>query len=101
MLPDALVSAVNAAEVVTKMIENGFPDGEAWNVVSLLPMEIVPFGSGAARAAGLLHRHTRGRGISLGDRACLSLAGERGLPAITGDQVWMTLGLDIEIQTLR
>jgi len=30
-------------------------------------------------------------GLSLGDRACLAVAGSLGLPALTADQAWMRL----------
>jgi ribonuclease VapC len=101
LLPGSLMSAVNVSEVVSKLVEVGATDGIARDLISRLAIQIVPFTSDAALAAGLLHRQTRGRGISLGDRACLSLAAEVGLPAVTGDQIWATLDLGIEVRTIR
>jgi PIN domain nuclease of toxin-antitoxin system len=44
---------------------------------------------------------TRAAGLSLGDRACLALARERRIPALTADRAWSHLQLGIEIQTVR
>ena len=51
-------------------------------------VEIVPFTDSQARLAGELRRTTKSRGLSLGDRACLALAQERGLTAVTADAAW-------------
>lgn len=95
------MSAVNAAEVISKLVERGVPDGPASDAVMMLPLEIVPFDAENARDAGLLHRSTRGRNVSLGDRACLSLAARRRQPAMTTDGAWGELGLGVEIRAIR
>lgn len=40
-------------------------------------------------------------GLSLGDRACLSLAVLRGLPVLTADRVWARLTVGIEVHCIR
>lgn len=40
-------------------------------------------------------------GLSLGDRACLALAMQLQLPAVTGDKAWKKLSLDAEIRVFR
>jgi ribonuclease VapC len=40
-------------------------------------------------------------GLSLADRACLSLAVERQAPALTADRAWGALALDIEVRLIR
>jgi ribonuclease VapC len=40
-------------------------------------------------------------GLSLGDRACLSLGLRLNLPVLTCDRVWAELGLPLTIQLLR
>ena len=59
VLPGALISTVNLAEVVAKLIERG-----------------------------ALRPTTRAAGLSLGDRAGLALARSRGLAAMTADGAW-------------
>lgn len=97
----ACMSAVNVCEVVAKLVEHGLTDDEAEEAVTLLPFDVVPFDGSAALSAGRLHRRTRGRNVSLGDRACLDLAMTRALPALTTDRAWLDLGLPVEIRPLR
>ena len=56
----------------------------------------------AWRSAGLRDL-TRNAGSSLGDRACLALATELGLPAITADRTWATItaGLGVAVVLIR
>jgi PIN domain nuclease of toxin-antitoxin system len=44
---------------------------------------------------------TRGRGLSLADRACLALARVLDRPAITADRAWAGLEVGVEIRTIR
>jgi ribonuclease VapC len=89
LLPDAVISSVNLAEVVTKLIDRGSTeeviDGALWS----LNLTVIEFAGVTARLAGLLRKETRSRGLSLGDRACLALAQERGLTAVTADAAWV------------
>jgi ribonuclease VapC len=39
--------------------------------------------------------------LSLGDRACLTLAIERNLSVLTADRAWAGLGLPIDIHLIR
>ena len=48
-----------------------------------MSVKIVPFDEEQAHAAAVFRGATRGRELSLGDRACLRLAARRGLPAVT------------------
>jgi PIN domain nuclease of toxin-antitoxin system len=51
--------------------------------------------------AGRLWAPTRQLGLSLGDRACLSLGLRLGLTVLTCDRAWAQLSLDVVIQLLR
>ena len=73
-LPDAVISTVNLAEVVTRLNLIGMEAAEIREVVSLLALEVVPFDEEAAINCGLMAKATQSLGLSLGDRACLSLA---------------------------
>lgn len=89
VLPEAIISSVNLAEVVTKLVDrnatNEAIDAALWS----LNLVVVDFEPQTARLAGELRRATRSRGLSLGDRACLALAQERGLTAVTADAAWV------------
>jgi len=97
-LPGALLSAVNLAEVVTKLGERGMPAGEARAAVEAMGVEVVDFGADQACLVGELRIATRSAGLSLGDRACLALARIRNVPAITADAIWGQLpGFDVVV----
>ena len=66
-----------------------------------MPVELVEFSTEQATIAAGLAQITRVAGLSLGDRACLALARERRIPAMTADRAWRRLQLGIEIQTVR
>ena len=51
--------------------------------------------------AGRLWPLTRQLGLSLVDRACLSLGLRLGLTVVTCDRAWAQLPLDLEVQLLR
>lgn len=96
VLPGALLSTVNLAEVITKLCERGMPASEARAAVEAIGVELVDFDVDLACAAGNLRLVTRSAGLSLGDRACLALSRHRGLPAMTSDTAWAQLsGFDV------
>lgn len=64
-------------------------------------MRWIPFGERHAQMAADLVPQTRAFGLSLGDRACLALGMELGLPVLTADRVWASIGLAVTIETIR
>lgn len=65
---DAVISAVNAAEVLAKLVNRGMPAGHAQVALDALHLETVPFDS---TMAGFSARYVA-RGVSLGDRCFLA-----------------------------
>jgi PIN domain nuclease of toxin-antitoxin system len=97
-LPGALLSAVNLAEVVSKLCEHGVPAHEARAAITRLGVQVIDFDIDQAWSTGELRPRTRPAGLSLGDRACLALAALRRLPAMTTDRAWAKLpGFDIVV----
>jgi ribonuclease VapC len=101
ILPDSIVSSVNVAEVHTKLIDGGMDEALAWSQILALGAQSFPFDDAQARTAGALVRTTRPYGLSLGDRACLALAIDRGATAYTADRAWKSLNLGIKIEVIR
>lgn len=96
VLPGAFLSAVNAAEIVSKLCERGMPAALARTAIETIGVDIVDFGMEHATLTGELRPATRAAGLSLGDRACLALARRLGLPAMTADLAWRGLaGFDV------
>ena len=97
----AAMSAVNLAEVTSKLNDQKIPEAIVQDVIGILPLTIVDFHVEFAHKVGLLRSPTKHAGLALGDRACLALAMHLQVPAITADRVWEKLSLDITIQVLR
>ena len=97
----AIMSAVNLSEVVAKLSEAGLPEETIHDVLDALGLTIVEFDRTSAYIVGLLRPATRQAGLSLGDRACLALAQQLNLSAITTDRIWENLSLGIQIQVAR
>lgn len=100
-LPGSLVSAVNLSEVVARALEKGMPLETFDYQLGRLPLAVVPFDAPLAKVAATLKAPTRALGLSLADRACLALAMDRRLPAVTGDRNWAKAGLDVRLVTFR
>ena len=81
-----LISTVTLTEVLAKLVDKGVPAEDAARAVDMLGMEPVPLSVEQAQLSAALRTTTRTAGLSLGDRACLALARERGLPAVTAER---------------
>jgi ribonuclease VapC len=101
LLPEAIISTVNLAEVVTRLSAVGMPDNEIRGTLSLLGLEMMVFDEEQAFLAGLLVSNTHSFGLSLGDRACLALAEVAHATAVTADQAWEGLDIGVEIRLIR
>ena len=97
----AIVSAVNYAEVVSKLLESGLPEPSVNVVMDNLELRIEPLDDKQAWKTGVLRMTTREFGLSLGDRACLALAHVKKLSIVTADKQWDKLKTDIKIIQLR
>ena len=88
LLPEALVSAVNQAEVVAKLVNHGMPAAEAQSAFDALHLEVIAFDPDLAAISAQYVR----KGLSLGDRCFLASAfrygrgytSDRDLPKLLG-----------------
>jgi PIN domain nuclease of toxin-antitoxin system len=96
----AALSAVNLAEAATVLVRRGL-DAEGILATVRDQVELEPFAAQDAMAAAELHRDTTRAGLSLGDRACLALARRLGVPAVTAEQAWAKLKLDVSVEVIR
>ena len=100
-IPGGVISAVNLSEVVAKLCDAGMPEKAIHQALQPLGIEIVPFDEEQAYQAGLLRASTQDMGVSLGDRACLSLAKTLGVVALTTDRAWSGLSVGATIKVIR
>ncbi len=100
-LDGALVSAVNVTEVFSKLQDRGMPDDSIEKILAGFKLTVVAFDEHLARMAGRLRNAKRGKGLSLGDRACLALAIARGAIAVTTDQAWQEVNCGARVLLVR
>ena len=100
-LPNAMLSAVNLSEVYGRIIRRGGDIEPIPDFLERYDIEVVPFDEELAEITAKLIPATRSHGLSLGDRACLALALQRGLPVMTADRAWRDLDLGVEIRLIR
>jgi PIN domain nuclease of toxin-antitoxin system len=98
---DAIISAVNHAEVVSKLILRGASLPVVQKALGYLDLDVVDFDRDLAEASGELIMQTKSLGLSLGDRACLALAARESLPVLTTDRAWSDLDIGVEVQLVR
>jgi ribonuclease VapC len=100
-LAAAGITSVNWAEVVQKSLSAGVEVEGLRGDLHALGLSVIPFSAEDANQSAMLWRQTRHLGLSLADRACLSLALRLNLPVLTCDRAWAELVLPLEIQLLR
>lgn len=97
----AVMSAVNYAEVLSKIADRGINGNRAKALLASLAIDIISFEKIQAETGGLLRSQTRHLGLSLGDRACIALAMIKAWPVLTADKVWAELTLGIAVKLVR
>jgi PIN domain nuclease of toxin-antitoxin system len=100
-LPTACMSAVNYAEAISKLIDAGLPFAEAENVIDRLYCEVIEADKSRSALVGSMQDVTRRTGVSMGDRFCLQLGRELGVPVLTTDRRWKDLDLGVEVVVIR
>lgn len=95
----ACISAVNQAEVISKLLDWGLSVDEATLALSKLALALEPYLAEEAVDTARLRPLTRQHGLSLGDRACLATARLHQHTVLTGDRDWLkvanALGLNV------
>ncbi len=101
VLGGAVITSVNWAEVVQKSLSAGVEVEGLRQDLQALGLVVEPFSAGDADTTARLWAQTQRLGLSLADRACLSLGLRLKLPVITCDRAWAELPLPLPIVLLR
>lgn len=101
VLPEAIICSVNWSEVVQKSIAASVDINGMREDLEALGLKILPFSAEEAELAGQLWQQTRQAGLSLGDRACLSVGLRMNASVLTADQIWTTLNLPVDVRCIR
>lgn len=98
----AAISAVNLQEVVRELLLSGLDEATTRELLDELRLDIRPHDAAAAFAAAALHAQTRHYGLGLGDRSCLALAMQLGIPALTADREWKNVRVkNLKVEQIR
>lgn len=98
----AAISAVNLQEVVKELLLSGLDEATTCELLDELRLDIRPHDATAAFAAAALDAQTRQYGRSLGDRSCLALAMQLGVPALTADREWEKVRVkNLQVEHIR
>jgi ribonuclease VapC len=101
VLSYSVMSAVNWSEVVQKIEKVGVDVDIVSEELLALGLKIEPFLMEDGHLTGLLAKKTSQFGLSLGDRACLSLGLRLNISVVTADTIWSNLNLSLNIQLIR
>lgn len=97
----AVIGAVNLAEVLSKLADAGEDPDAAMDAITVLPFDVVPFDEDLAVESARLRPLTSSAGPSLGDRACLALGRRLGRPVLTADSAWVGLIPGVDVTVIR
>lgn len=101
VLQEAAMSAVNWSEVLQKAIARNVNIQGMQSDLEALGIKFMPFSVSQADLAAQLWVPTKTYGLSLGDRACLSIALELKATVLTADRAWGQLQIGVPIQVIR
>jgi ribonuclease VapC len=101
VLTGSCISAVNLEETISKMIQYGKQLEAVSYQINRLRIPVIPFDGEQARVASSMWKSTRPFGLSLGDRACLSLALKLSVPALTTERDWSKLDVGVRVEKIR
>jgi ribonuclease VapC len=101
LLGEACMSTVNFSEVLGRFARASQDVAIIAEKLLATPIQLVDFSTEQAVIAAALLTATYEEGLSQGDRACLALARQRGICAVTADKAWRRLDLGIEIEAIR
>lgn len=100
-LPFSCMSTVNLSEVAAVLNKIDIPQKEIIALLNPLIPNIVAFDESQAYKTAELRSLTKKYGLSLGDRACISLGKLYNLTIITSDKAWSNLDLGLNIVLIR
>jgi PIN domain nuclease of toxin-antitoxin system len=101
-LSGAVMSTVNLAEVVGKLVDADVDASRVRPLLASAGVSFVPLSPEDAELAGALRAIDGGTRLSLGDRCCLALAASRTPPEVlTADRYWADVDLPVSVRLIR
>lgn len=98
----AAISAVNVQEVAKEMVREGAAIADIQAILGELALDIHAHDAEAAYGAAELYKQTKKYGRGLGDRSCMALGLQLGLPVLTTDREWTKVKIEgLDLRHLR
>lgn len=101
VLSEDVISSINWAEVMQKSVAADVLIDGMREDLEALGVKIPPLPPRRPKSPDNSGCKTRQVGLSLRDRACLSLGIRLQAPVLTADQIWTTLKLPITVHSIR
>ena len=101
VLSESVLSAVNLAEVLSKLTDRGADVRSLTEDLVAAGVLVEPMTVADAAQVAELRRIDPGRLLSLGDRCCLALGRRLGLPVMTADRAWSELAAEVDVRQIR
>ena len=101
VLSEAVLSAVNLAEVLSKLTDRRADVSRLAEDLAAAGVLVEPMTAADAAQVAELRRIDQGRLLSLGDRCCLALGRRLGLPVVTADRAWSELDAGVDVRQVR
>ena len=101
VLGGGVVSAVNLAEVLSKLDDRGVDASGLADHLAAAGLRVEPLTERDAADVAELRRIDTGRVLSLADRCCLALGRRLSVPVITADRAWAGIDAGVEVRQIR
>jgi ribonuclease VapC len=101
VLSNGVLSAVNLAEVLSKLTDRGADVSRLAEDLVAAGVLVEPMTLADAAHVAELRRIDQGRLLSLGDRCCLALGRRLAVPVLTADRAWSELDAGVEVRQVR
>ena len=93
----AVISSINIAEVYEYCIQaQKLSKEDCRNLIDLTGIKIIDFCEEQALISSSIIEETKKHGLSLGDRACISLAMLKNYKILTCNKIWKKVKLDVK-----
>jgi ribonuclease VapC len=101
LLDKSVISSVNLAEIFTKLVQKA-PAEDVRELLRPLELQVEDWSEDMAYRSAEFTPFNKSHGLSLGDRACLTLAKQLRATAVTSDRAWRRIpSLGVRIMIFR
>lgn len=101
ILDGSTISAVNLTETIHKLVQRGSAPQIVERLLGELQLNVTEWTETLSYRSAEFAMFGRSHGLSLGDRACLTLAKQLRATAVTSDHAWRPVSKTVSVQFFR